>query len=529
MPGIEFEDLQNKTKTTFDDLQKMVLTLSTIVAELEALPPGINMTMRLAYNKHCPKDYLPPGFNRDSKKQPNIDSKHKVCIRAGSIASKFHGIKLKAAFDTRSVGRGFKRSRYELFEECEGVSSDEENKDDLDNVEDNTPRNNKNQVSSKRLNFDTMDTLATSAQENTDATLEQDKTADSNQEITPRNGTNNYKEVNTPDSDKSPFDPMNQSMCPPENETFESATSQDTLSEMNDKTRKTTASSYINTPESRVSFDQHEFSPIEKDGHRDGLSLDMKVPSPYKPLSLPSKDLGKSNFIIELLQYLILRKFYSPLLIQTRFNLTKKVMWELTGLLEDRQILPCLIQTSLKRREVCGWKAYKLLREECKYRDLNTDAGLDDIYRDTWNETITTINFELAKINRAANKARKFKNSINMSSDYDSRITDSSRVTDSSYRDSSFGGGISSCEKEYLQNRKHTNVKSTHKKSHRSVSFLESTMSSVNRSNTQSMLKRLDKFSINEGQSMASTITNTSLNESSNSATLGANTPVRFL
>lgn len=116
-----------------------------------------------------------------------------------------------------------------------------------------------------------------------------------------------------------------------------------------------------------------------------------------------------------------------------------------------------------------------------------------------------------------------------MSSDYDSRITDSSRVTDSSYRDSSFGGGISSCEKEYLQNRKQTNVKSTHKKSHRSVSFLESTMSSVNRSNTQSMLKRLDKFSINEGQSMASTITNTSLNESSNSATLGANTPVRFL
>jgi len=335
MPGIEFEDLQNKTKTTFDDLQKMVLTLSTIVAELEALPPGINMTMRLAYNKHCPKDYLPPGFNRDSKKQPNIDSKHKVCIRAGSIASKFHGIKLKAAFDTRSVGRGFKRSRYELFEECEGVSSDEENKDDLDNVEDNTPRNNKNQVSSKRLNFDTIDTLATSAQENTDATLEQDKTVDSNQEITPRNGTNNYKEVNTPDSDKSPFDPMNQSMCPPENETFESATSQDTLSEMNDKTRKTTASSYINTPESRVSFDQHEFSPIEKDGHRDGLSLDMKVPSPYKPLSLPSKDLGKSNFIIELLQYLILRKFYSPLLIQTRFNLTKKVMWELTGLQES--------------------------------------------------------------------------------------------------------------------------------------------------------------------------------------------------
>merc|ERR1712071_165479 len=136
-------------------------------------------------------------------------------------------------------------------------------------------------------------------------------------------------------------------------------------------------------------------------------------------------------------------------------------------------------------------------------------------------------NFELAKINRAANKARKFKNSINMSSDYDSRITDSSRVTDSSYRDSSFGGGISSCEKEYLQNRKHDNVKS--KKSHRSVSFLESTMSSVNRSNTQSMLKKLDKFSINEGQSMGSTITNTSLNESSNSASLGANTPVRFL
>merc|ERR1712071_419215 len=173
-----------------------VLTLSTIVAELEALPPGINMTMRLAYNKHCPKDYLPPGFNRDSKKQPNIDSKHKVCIRAGSIASKFRGIKLKAAFDTRSVGRGFKRSRYELFEECEGVSSDEEienkeNELNLDNVENNTPRNNKNQVSSKRLNFDTIDTLATSAQENTDATLEQDKTGESNQEITPRNGNNN--------------------------------------------------------------------------------------------------------------------------------------------------------------------------------------------------------------------------------------------------------------------------------------------------------------------------------------------------
>merc|ERR1711972_624708 len=81
MPGIEFEDLQNKTKTTFDDLQKMIITLSTIVAELEALPPGVNMTMRLAYNKHRPKDYLPPGFKRDAKKQPNIDAKHKVCVR----------------------------------------------------------------------------------------------------------------------------------------------------------------------------------------------------------------------------------------------------------------------------------------------------------------------------------------------------------------------------------------------------------------------------------------------------------------
>jgi len=379
-------------------------------------------------------------------------------------------------------------------------------------AEDDTPRHGNQgvKIPSKRLNFDTMDTLATSGRENsqTNDTLEQEKT---DEEITPRTKitTNN----------DSPIDIMNQSVCPPENETFESMQSRDTytsrdtnldtLSEMNDRTRKTTASSYINTPESRVSFDeQHEFSPIERNN---GISLDLKLPSPYKPLELPSKDLGKSNFIIELLQYLILRKFYSPLLIQNRFNLTKKVMWELTELLESREILPFIQTNSMKRREVCGWKAYKLLRDECKYRDLQTDAGLEDIYRETWNETITTINFELAKINRKKNKMR-----------YQNTSTD--------YTDSSFGG-VSSCEKEYMRERelkgRQQSSSKVQKRSHRSVSFLESTLSSVNRSS--SIMKKMDRVSINDTPSTIRNITNTSLNESSNSATLGANTPVRFL
>ena len=76
-----------------------------------------------------------------------------------------------------------------------------------------------------------------------------------------------------------------------------------------------------------------------------------------------------------------------------------------------------------------------------------------------------------------------------------------------------------------MMNRKVAKVNRV-KKSHRSVSFLESTLSSVNRSSSMNMVSKFNRVSIND---TPSTITNTSLNESSNSATLGANTPLRFL
>lgn len=95
---------------TFDSIQAMLNTLILLTEDLEDFPADACMTMKLTYNKRTPKDYLPNGYVRDRSKLEVADP-DKICIKVGSTHTNFHAVNLKAAFDSRTIGKNLKRSR----------------------------------------------------------------------------------------------------------------------------------------------------------------------------------------------------------------------------------------------------------------------------------------------------------------------------------------------------------------------------------------------------------------------------------
>merc|ERR1719454_192242 len=113
--------------------------------------------------------------------------------------------------------------------------------------------------------------------------------------------------------------------------------------------------------------------------------------------------LQNENLIVNVLQYLILRRVYSPLILRQKFNFKQPQMTELQLNLETRKIIPYGKNNARVQRPVNLVECYRALRAECKKREVAEDNAIDQIYKETWNETITAINIEVARQNRHFN------------------------------------------------------------------------------------------------------------------------------
>ena len=110
-----------------------------------------------------------------------------------------------------------------------------------------------------------------------------------------------------------------------------------------------------------------------------------------------------NNLIVQILQYLLLKRVFSPLVIRQKFNLKQPQMTELQANLETRKIIPYGKNNARVQRIVNLVDCYKALRSECQLREIEEDKDIEAIYKESWNETITAINIEVARQNRHYN------------------------------------------------------------------------------------------------------------------------------
>jgi hypothetical protein len=112
IPHLNLEEFKTKTKNTFNDVQKMLLTLGMIADELEDFPEKTYFTMKLKYNQRTPKNYNPSGFSKEIDTKPiSIKDNNKICINMGESVTNYHSLKLKASYDTRIIGKQLKKSK----------------------------------------------------------------------------------------------------------------------------------------------------------------------------------------------------------------------------------------------------------------------------------------------------------------------------------------------------------------------------------------------------------------------------------